>query len=77
VAEHLDPAQALKVVNVALLVWPEHVWVIAHGSLIPGGLLLVRAILLRAAHDNRYAGKVRTERQILEPLAEIAVQRNG
>ena len=29
----------------------------------------------RATHDNRYAGKVRSQGQVLEPLAEIAVQR--
>ncbi len=32
---------------------------------------------LRAAHDNRYAGKVRSSREIFEPLAEIAVRRDG
>jgi quinol monooxygenase YgiN len=34
-------------------------------------------VALRAAHDNRYAGKVKSHRQILEPLAEIAVRREG
>ncbi len=32
---------------------------------------------LRAAHDTRYAGKVRAQRHVLEPLAEIAVRRDG
>ena len=32
-------------------------------------------VALRAEHDTRYAGNVRTVRQTLEPLAEIAVQR--
>jgi quinol monooxygenase YgiN len=32
---------------------------------------------LRAAHDTRYAGKVKTRREVLEPLAEIAVRRDG
>src|SRR5512140_3295828 len=34
-------------------------------------------VSLRAAHDNRYAGKVKSHRTLLEPLAEIAVQQRG